>query len=226
MSREKSFVRGAKAYALIAAACLAIGAVGAFAAHRLSGESEQARGLVNQGQTDLARGDRAQAVLTFERARLLAPRSDLVRSALAATGARDPAPPVDRAVSWISPRDWFSLAVASGWVAGLSLAVAIARERRSPLARRLAVGSGVAFVLSMGGVVESSLASRTLAVVTEATGVLVAPYDAAGATADLHPGTVVVIGSRYGGFVEVRGPEDARGWVPSSVVQSVLGASI
>jgi hypothetical protein len=226
MNRDKSFPHRAKAYAFVAAAWLAIGAVGVFAAHGLSVESGQARTLVNQGQTELVRGDRVAAVLDFERARLLAPRSDLVRSALAATGAHEPAAPVDRAVSWVSPLEWFAMSVAFGWIAGVSLAVAIVRVRRRALARHLAWSSAVAFVLSMGGLLESSLASRALAVVTGPTGVFVAPYDAAGATADLHPGTVVVIGSRYGGFVEVRGPEDARGWVPSSVVQSVLGASI
>jgi hypothetical protein len=226
MTRDNGSPHRAKAYAIVAAAWLAIGAVGVFAAHGLSVESGQASTLVNQGQTELVRGDRAAAVLAFERAQLLAPRSDFVRSALAGAGARDPAAPVDRAVHWVSPREWFSMTVAFGWIAGVSLAIAIARVRRSSLARHVAWSSGLAFVLSMGGVLESSLASRALAVVTGPTGVFVAPYDAAGATADLHPGTVVVIGSRYGGFVEVRGPEDARGWVPSSVVQSVLGASI
>jgi hypothetical protein len=226
MTQNKSFVRAIRAYAFIAVACLAVGGAGAFAAHRLSVESELARNLVNQGQADLARGDRARAILTFERARLLAPRSDVVRGALAAAGARDPAPSIDRVVSWISPREWFSLTVVFGWVAGMSLAVAIARERRSSPVRRLALGSGMAFVLSMAGLLDSSLVSRALAVVTGPTGMLVAPYDAAGASADLQPGAVVVMGARYGGFVQVRGPADARGWVSSSVVEPVVAASI
>jgi len=225
MSRDKNFRGRTKLVAFIAAACLAFGGIGALAARHLSVASAQARSWVNQGQTELARGDRAGAVLAFERARLLSPRSDFVRAALVATDARDPEASVDRAVRWISPREWFSLTVAFGWVAGVSIALEIVRRRRSPLVRRVALGSGVALLLSMGGFAESSLSSRVLAVVTGPTGVLVAPYDAAGASADLRAGTVVVTGSRYGGFVQVRGPHDAHGWVPSSAVHFVVGAS-
>jgi hypothetical protein len=225
MNPDRMPVRRLKTCTLLVAALFAIGATGAFAARGLSEESAQARNLVNQGQVDLTRGDRAHAILGFERARLLAPRSNLVRSTLAASPAADIAP-VARAVGWITPNEWSCMAVAFGWIAGLSLAVAIAGTRGGCLARRLAFGSGVAFVLSMGGVVESNLASRALAVVTRPTGVLVAPYDGAGATADLRAGAVVVLGPRYGGFVQVRGPDDARGWVASGVVEPVVGASL
>ena len=82
----------------------------------------------------------------------------------------------------------------------------------------------MAFVLSTGGVVESNLASRALAVVMAPTGVLVAPYEGAGATADLRPGAVVVVGERYRDFVQVRGSDGVRGWVPSGLVTTVVGA--
>ena len=80
----------------------------------------------------------------------------------------------------------------------------------------------MAFVLSMSGVLESNLASRALAVVTVPTGALVAPYEAAGATADLPTGAAVVVGERYRDFVQVRGRDGVRGWVPSGVLQSVV----
>jgi SH3-like domain-containing protein len=58
------------------------------------------------------------------------------------------------------------------------------------------------------------------------TGVLVSPYNGAGATGDLHPGAVVVVGSHYGNFVRVSCPDGAGGWVASGVLQSVVGASM
>jgi hypothetical protein len=84
--------------------------------------------------------------------------------------------------------------------------------------------TGVAFVLSMGGVVESNLASRALAVVTQPAGILVARYDAAGATADLPAGAIVVMGERYGDVVRVSGAGGVTGWVASRALQCVVGA--
>jgi hypothetical protein len=213
-----------KTFALVAATVLVLGAIVAMGARELALESGQAASMVGIGKTALAAGDRASAILSFERASLLAPRADLVRSALAAAGVRAPAPPVARAVDWITPREWSSLALVFGWTAGLSVAVAIARRRSGLLAKGLALGSGVAFVLSIGGVVESNLASRARAVVMVPAGALVAPYEASGATADLQGGTVVAVVGRYGDFVEVRGPDGVRGWVTSGVLQPVVGA--
>jgi hypothetical protein len=210
--------------AFVAVVLLALGAIGSVAARDLASEGAQAGALVSLGRTALAKGDPATATLSFERARLLAPRADLVRSALSGAGVPSLGPFVTRAVGWVTPREWSSLSVGFGWMAGLSLAVAIVRGQKGRLARAAALCSGVAFVLSMGGVVESNLASRALAVVTQPAGILVAPYDAAGATADLHAGAVVVMGERYGDFVRVSGAGGVTGWVSSRALQSVVGA--
>jgi hypothetical protein len=213
-------------YAIVVASVFALGAIGAFAAREVAAESAQAHALVNLGKTALAAGERASAVLSFERAQLLAPRADFVRSALAAAGVPAAGPSIDGAVSWITPREWAILAEGFGWMTGLSLAVVIARSRSGALTltRRLAIGSAVAFVLSVGGVVESNLSSQSLAVVTTPTGALVAPYEASGATADLRAGDVVRVGERFGHFVRVRGRVDAEGWVASGALHSVVGA--
>ena len=192
-------------------------------ARELAAETGQAVAFVDIGKTALATGDRASAILSFERASLLAPRADLVRSALAAAGVRAPDPLIARAVDWITPREWSFLALVFGWTAGLSMAVAVARGRSGPLARGLVLGSGVALVLSLAGVEESNLASRARAVVMAPAGARVAPYEASGATADLQGGTVVVVVGRYGEFVEVRGPDGVRGWVTSGVLRPVAG---
>ncbi len=227
MTPNRTPARAAKTWALVAAAMLALGASGAVATHDLAVESGQARAYVSQGTTALAKGDKASATLAFERARLLAPRADFVRSALSDSGVPELGSPVVRAAGWLTPREWSSLAVAFGWIAGLSLAVGVAsgpNRTSRRLAGPLTLCSAMAFVLSIGGVLESNVASRALAVVTGPTGALVAPYDAAGATADLPAGAVVVVGERYRDFVQVRGRDGVRGWVPSGVLRSVVDA--
>lgn len=211
-------------YAIVLASVFALGAIGAFAAGEIAAETAQAHALVNLGKTALAAGERASAVLSFERAQLLAPRADIVRSALAAAGVPATGLSIDGAVGWITPREWALLAEGFGWMTGLGLTVVIARSQSGALARRLAIGSAVAFVLSVCGVLASNLSSQTLAVVTTPTGALVAPYEASGATADLRAGDVVRVGERYGNFVHVRGRVGAEGWVASSALHSVVGA--
>jgi hypothetical protein len=224
MTPRRSTSRTTRAIAVLAIALFALGAVGAIAARELTAETAQAGALVTLGKSALAKGDPAAAVLAFERARLLAPRAEEVRSALASAGATPLGPPVARTVSWITLREWSLLSVGLGWTAALSLAIAIVRGRKGRVAGLAAFCSGVAFVLSMGGVVESNLVARTLAVVTGPTGVLLAPYGAAGATADLRAGSVVVIGERYGDFVQVRSAEGVSGWVVSTLLHRVLDA--
>lgn len=223
-------LKTARAAAGVTVALLALGGAGALASRGLAVESGQARAYATRGQEALARGDRATATLSFERARLLAPRADFVPSTLAGSGLGPPGTPVGRAVGWLAPHEWSCLAVAFGWLAGLNLAVAVAvglgeRSKAGRTARRTALGSAVAFVLTIGGVVESTAASRALAVVMKPTGALVSPYEAAGATADLRAGEVVVVGKRYGDFFEVRGSEGERGWVSAGTLRSVVGAA-
>jgi hypothetical protein len=211
-------------YAIVVASVFALGATAAFAAREVAAETAQAHALVNLGKTALAAGERASAVLAFERAQLLAPRADFVRAALASEGVPAPGLSIEDAVGWITPREWAVLTESFGWTTGLGLAVVIAGSRSGALTRRFAISSAVAFVLSVGGVVESNLSSQTVAVVTTSTGALVAPYEASGATADLRAGDVVRIGARYGNFVRVRGRVGAEGWVVSSALHFVVGA--
>lgn len=202
---------------------LAVAAVGGLANHDLRVERGQAHSLVADGQSQIQRGERAAAVLSLERARLLAPRADFVRASLASAHVQPLESPFERAVNWLAPKEWAFLLVTCGWVAGLSTAVLIAQNFKRSFSRRLALGATGLFLLSAVGVVQSSVTTGRLAVVTSATGVLVAPYEGAGATADLSPGMVVVVDARYHDFVQVHTPGGAQGWVAKSVVESVVG---
>jgi hypothetical protein len=224
MTQHRSTARALKTLAGIAITLFGLGALGVVVADELTSESAQAGALVTLGRSALAKGDPAAAVLSFERARLLAPRAFEVRSALSDVGVPALGPWVARTVIWITPREWSSLAVGFGWITVLIMAVAMVRGRKGLLAWLGSLCSAVALVLSMGGVVESNIASRSLGVVTEPTGVRVAPYEAAGATADLRAGSVVVIGARYGDFLQVRGADGVSGWVVSGALRRVVGA--
>ncbi len=223
----------ARAWASVAVALLALGGAGALASRGLAVESGQAREYVTQGQEALAKGDRVTAALSFERARLLAPRAEFVQSALAESGVRPVGTPVARAAGWLAPHEWSWLAVVFAWLAGLSSAVTFSfgkggedgkASNAARVARRAAFGSALAFVLTIGGVVESTDASRALAVVSTRTGALISPYEAAGATADMPAGAVVVVVKRYGGFFQVRAAEGEQGWVPAGALRSVVGS--
>jgi hypothetical protein len=227
MTTSANRSRRAKGYAIVVVVWLAILGVGAAVTHDfLALESAQARALVTEGQSEQAKGERSKAALAFERASLLAPRSSFVQSTLAGTSAANVGSSVDSALMWITPREWTRLGVVFGWVAGLAAAIAIVRRRDSLAPRRVAIVAGIAFVLSAGGALESNRASRALAVVTGPTGILVSPYDGAGATGDLHPGAVVVVGSRYGHFLHIGGSGGAEGWVASGALEAVVGTSI
>jgi hypothetical protein len=146
-----------------------------------------------------------------------------VRSALSDANVRAIESGPAQAVNQLAPREWSFLLVTFGWVAGLSQAVAIARGRNGRMARRLALAVGLLFTLSAAGVVQSAISTRALEVVSSATGLLVAPYQGAGAVADLAPGVVVAAGSRYGEFIQVCGPNGTHGWVTASALEPVVG---
>jgi hypothetical protein len=209
----------------IAIAAIGLASLGAAATHETRVEAAQARSLVSQPSGGPGDARRTRDVVSLERARLLAPRADFVRAALVSRNVGDPATTLGRAVSSVTPVEWSDLVTAFGWLAGLCLAIAIVGCGSVRWVRRLMVGSGAACLLCLGGLVESNGAARALAVVARPTGLLVAPYDGAGATADLPAGVVVVAGPQYGAFVHVRDPSGTLGWVDSGVLEPVVGAS-
>lgn len=226
MTASTNRARRAIGYAIVVVVWLAILGVGAVLTHNfLALESAQARALVTEGRNEQAKGDLSQAVLAFERASLLAPRSSFVQSTLAGTSSANVGLSVDSALRWITPREWTRLGVIFGWVAGLGAAIAIAREGGNLVARRITVAAAMAFVLSASAAFASNRTSRSIAVVTGPTAVLVSPYNGAGAIAALHPGAVVVVGSRYGDFLHVSGPDGAEGWVAAGALEPVVGTS-
>lgn len=185
----------------------------------LADESAQARAFVVEGEHDLARGDRATAVLAFERARWLAPRAAVVRSALDAAAVKDDASPLRRALCWVTAREWSALGTGCGWLSGLAIVWVLASPG-SRGARRLALAAGGVFMLGMTGIMEANASSSAVVMGTDAR-LLVAPYAAAAAEKPLDAGTIVTVGSAHDDFVRVEDADGTRGWLRRSDIECI-----
>ena len=202
---------------------MAVALLGAVAATRgtLAEEVAEARAFVADGQRALARDDRGAAVLSLERARWVAPRAPFVREALAVATVEDTPTPLRRVAHFLTPREWSALATTFGWISGLGIALVVLGWRsRSTL--WVALAAGVAFVVGMGGTMESN-ASAPGVVIGSDIHLLVAPYSNATSSRALPAGTVVIVGSHYDGFVRVEDGAGVTGWVPRAHIERVAG---
>jgi hypothetical protein len=199
--------------------CVGIVAVGRAGHRLLADETSQARALVAEGQGAMARGDRGAGVLSLERARWLAPRAGLVRTALAAAGVKDAESVLPRTLRLVTSPEWSAIAVGAGWVSGLGMAFAVLRWRRRSAAW-VALATGLVFCGAMAASVETGTSSPAIVTGTDAR-ILVAPYPSAAVEAPLGEGTMVMVGSPYDDFVHVDDGGGTTGWVRQSSVERI-----
>jgi hypothetical protein len=196
--------------ALASAVCVAVASGGVAARDLLTEEASQAHAFVEEGRQALAHYDRGRAVLALERARLLAPRDATVRSALAALDAKDVEPLAERTLRLVTSREWFSLALASGWIAGLGVALIVVRRGRRRGLAWATLAAGGALLGAATGMVCSA---DPLAIVCgPEAALLVAPYPSASSEQALSAGSMVTVGSAYDEFVHVEGADGMKGW--------------
>ena len=196
--------------ALAIAVCGAIAGGGVAARNLLAEEASQAHAFVEDGRQALEQNDRGRAVLSLERARLLAPRDATVRTALAALGVEDMEPFAERTLRLVTSREWFYLAVTSGWMAGLGIGLIVARRGRRRGLTWATLATGVALA---GAATGMECSAHPLAVVSgPGTALLVAPYPSATSEQPLSAGSMVTIGSAYDDFVQVEGADGMKGW--------------
>jgi len=202
--------------------CVAVLGAGVATRGIVESETAQARTLVAEGRRALARNDRPGAVLSFERARWLAPRAQFVRAAVAMAGVKDVESLLPRALRMLTVREWSAIATTFGWIAAFGVAFAIVQSERRR-ARWLPLAAGCASVIGMAGVVEAN--SSSPAIVTSADAqLLVAPYVNAAAESSLPAGTMVLVGSRYDAFVHVKDADGQAGWVPRASVEPIAAS--
>jgi hypothetical protein len=151
-------------------------------------------------------GADGKAVASWTLAARLAPRDPTIRHGRALLPPPDPGSEALLAVGPATPAEW-ALVAGLAW---LGFWLAMWRRWRAP--------AGVAAVLLIGagamGAVEWRRRDRPVAVVlADNVGVREAPHGAAATGVRLTPGAAVIVGRRYGRWIEVRRPDGIRGWV-------------
>ncbi|MGO8995245.1 MAG: hypothetical protein ACLQVI_18165 [Polyangiaceae bacterium] len=222
MTAEKAHRRGLTRVAIVMGVCIALLGGALLGRDTLAEETAQARAFVADGQRALSRNERPAAVISFERARWLAPRAQFVRSALANVGVKDVEPPLARAFRFVTAREWSGIATVFGWASALGIAFSVVQwQRRRALWAALA--AGCASVIGMAGVVESNASSPAIVTSADAP-LLVAPYKDAAPERALPAGTMVLAGSHYEAFVHIRDADGQAGWVPSGSIEPIAGS--
>jgi hypothetical protein len=222
MTAKKAHRRGLTGVAIAVGVCIALLGGGLAGRNTLADETAQARAFVADGQRALSCNERTAAVLSFERARWLAPRAQFVRSAIASASVKDPEPPLPRALRFVTAREWSAMATLFGWVSALGIAFAVVRwQRRGAL--WIALTAGCASVIGITGVAESNVSSPAIVTSADAP-LLVAPYRNAAAERTLPTGTMVLVGSRYDAFVHVKDADGQAGWVPRGSIEPIAGS--
>ena len=188
-------------------------AADSFAA-RAAAEPAVAAHWYNLGATLYRAGADGKATAAWTLATRLAPRDAVIRRARRLLPAPDLASEQLLAVGWATPGEW-ALIVATAWallwLLALGGATAPVRGRRAVLMVVLGVVVAGAAVLGGG---EQRRRARTLAVVVAGdVPVRAAPYGGASAAATVHAGAALIVGQRYGRWIEVRRPDGVRGWV-------------
>jgi len=182
--------------------------------------------LYDLGNAYAQAGRIGPAVLSYERARVLAPRNADVAANLAYVRAHaglpsHPAAWYQIASGYLSVTGWTWLAVIALWLAAASLLAA----RRWHWRRLVHVGV-VALLLGVAGVsaiaVSEQGLNRAVVVANKSAAVRVSPFDGALSESSLSEGEVVAVLGRHGDFVHVRDSRGRAGWVQSSTVQAIV----
>ncbi len=163
----------------------------------------------NLGATLYRAGADGKATAAWIRAARLAPRDPAIRRALRLLPAPDPMTEQLLRVGWATPAEW-GLIAAAGWLV-LWLLVAAGSRRWAAIALFGAVAIGA----SIGGGIEWRRRDQAIAVAI-AGGVLpvrAAPYGGASAAASVPAGGALLVGRRYGQWVEVHRADGIHGWV-------------
>jgi hypothetical protein len=172
------------------------------------------------------RADRpVDAILAYERARLLAPRDPAIVANLVVArkivGLPEESGLANLFEHLLSPDGWTWLAMGGMWLGVAAGAGAILwSRRRGPL---LAAAGACALVASVAGA-GLGLSSRVLhaGLATRSTPVFVSPFASAQSSFSLGPGAAVELGAVHEGFVLVHGRDGRSGWVELGAVAPVI----
>ena len=179
---------------------------------RADAEPSVAAHWYNLGATLYRAGADGKATAAWTVAIRLAPREAVIRRARRLLPAPDLASEQLLAVGLATPAEW-TLVGGAAWVLLWLLALGAGGRTRRQTVLMGALGAVALGAAALGGA-EWQRRGRAVAVVvaTEAP-VRAAPYGGASAAATVHAGAALIVGRRYGRWVEVRRPDGVRGWV-------------
>ncbi len=180
--------------------------------------------LFNLGNAYAETGDVGGAVLSYERALLLAPRDRRARDALDALRRRSGLES-DLDAGWrdfhryLTADEWTWLVVAA---CGLLLAALVGRRRLSRAAlARIAIAAALVALLAATAIVKHAL-GRDRAIVVTTTELRVSPYGATETSGKVIAGQVAFAARSFDDFVRVRLPGAAAAWIERFAVERVV----
>ena len=189
------------------------------------GTRYSAAALYNMGNA-AARADRpAEAVLNYERARLLAPQDPDIRANLQQVRAKAGLPQrsnwLGQYVRLANPDVLFWLGTFGIALTGASLLLRRSgATRRAPLAASASIGLALT-LLSVGDAIATAPSLNT-AVVMVGSSAVASPIGAAQPLFAIPRAEVVTIHDRYANYILVRDEENREGWVDKSALTPII----
>jgi hypothetical protein len=189
-------------------------AADSFAA-RAAGDFRVSAHWYNLGATLYRAGADGKATVAWTIAARLAPRDGVIRRARRLLPAPDAASDQLLGVGWATPAEW-ALIGGMAWV--LLWLAAIGRDRRRRAVVIVGLGAVSVSTTLLGAAEWRRRAQPVAVVVAGDVPVRAAPYGGAGAAATMHAGAALLVGRRYGRWLEVRRPDGVRGWLLAAEV--------
>jgi len=199
----------------------------------IDSEGSSAALLYNLGNSQFSLGEYGAAILSYERAQLLAPRDpdlranlNLARKTATVFAEVKYSPWLDRMLEYLSRDEWsWWIVIAALWIGIMIISSNFVRLAR-PWLRKLRWGSVLAsgMIILIGSVilyVRRDEASRGI-VISKSAAVRLSPFEKADAVGNPGAGRIVQMGERNGDYHFVRVPEtDLQGWMSSAEVKRI-----
>jgi tetratricopeptide (TPR) repeat protein len=190
--------------------------------------------LYNLANSQYRLGDHGPAILSYERAKLLAPRDpdlranlSLARKAAAVFDQSAYGPRIGAVISYLSRNEWSWLVVVCALWLGVLAVVSGAGQISNPVMRKCAVGSlvmaGILIGLGTAALaIRRDEGSRGI-VLSKAAGVLLSPFEKAESLGTPGAGRIVRMGEKSGAYFYVRVPDtELEGWMSAANVARIL----
>ncbi len=181
--------------------------------------------LFDLGNAYLRDGKPVDAMLAYERARLLAPRDRAIAGNLAeasaAAGVADVPRLSERLSHLLTINEWTWAACGAAWALITAAGAAVLFRRRRAWFVRAAVASALVGAVSLAGLLVSGR-DQHVALVMRSAPVLVSPFDGAQSGFTLGAGSSVELGRVHDAFVLVHARDGRVGWMERSAVAPLV----